>query len=304
MHGFALLFEMVPNIEAQGEIVKENKEMWIDKWVRSKSKFFVLLLLAGVMMATGISMVYAIYVDIDTNDGLLDPDWDITSPNPFITDTIDSPHPLPLVGEEDILAAWVGTSGPGPSDYLYFRVRAVTGTREIEPLSTERINVIIDCDNDDNILEMTDLVISYGPHAIGGEVLQLGRIDETVLQNLPATDAEVPGDAPLDAEWRVLKSDIAAWGCTRVLTGTLDFVFISTLIAPGPNNDHVYDATTLTGVYPPGDDAGWNSPTALRLQEFGAQPDHYGILGGALLFIGSALTGGTLFWRRRAHAKY
>ncbi|MCA9976367.1 MAG: hypothetical protein KC413_11475, partial [Anaerolineales bacterium] len=206
------------------------------------------------MMATGISMVYAIYVDIDTNDGLLDPDWDLTNPSPYITDTFDSGEDG-LVGEEDILSTWVGTNGPDGDDYLYFRVQAattsITNPRPISPLTTERMNVAIDCDNDDNPYEMTDIVVSYGPHASGGEVLQLARVDETILTNLPVTDAEVPADAPLNAEWRVQKSVLAAYGCTRVLTGTIDFAFISTFIVPG-DIDYVYDSTEREGPFPAG----------------------------------------------------
>ncbi|MCA9961829.1 MAG: hypothetical protein KC443_22470 [Anaerolineales bacterium] len=284
----------------------EDKEIQRNKWIRTRGKFFALLLLAGVMMATGISMVYAIYVDIDTNDGLLDPDWELTVPNPYIVDTFDSGEDG-LVGEEDILRAWVGTNGPTQDDYLYFRVEAAKtrsiNPRPISPLPTEHMNVAIDCNNNDDPYEMTDVIISYGPNTKDGEVLQLARVDETILASLPVTDAEVPADAPLNAEWRVQKSVLAAHGCTSVLTGTVDFAFMSTSVVLA-DDDIVYDTTTRTGIYPAGDGLSWDGSVILSEQDDSGYSSYFRLVGGGLLLAGVFLTGAAFVWQRRSDAKH
>jgi hypothetical protein len=212
---------------------------------KQRSAVWVVALLIAVLST---AVVHAVYVDIDTNDGILDPDWANTTPSPYLTDPDD-------VGNDnmDILSAYLGTNGPAGTDYLYFRVDVVSA-----PITgnaaNNRVNALIDCNNNGVINDPTDLFVSYLPTIDAIEIRQTSN--NLPLITYPNTqDGERPANGN-SAEWRVLKSDLTTWGCTNVGTGAIRVQFVtSSGAAP-------VDTTAL------GDT--WNSPTAVQLQDLQA----------------------------------
>jgi hypothetical protein len=198
-----------------------------------------------IVVMLGVTLVYAVFLTINTNDGVIDSDWPSATPSPYVTDANNDAGG----GNTDITAGYMATSGPAGTDFLYFRVDVASGS--IAGVN-QRLTAFIDCNNDGDFTDNngaagpTDLIVLYSPAA---DTIQI-RVAATnaLVASGAASDGEAVGSS---AEWQVQKSVLTANGCTNIATSTIAVAFTSL-------ND-----TTITGPV-------WNSPTAIHLQAFQA----------------------------------
>lgn len=252
----------------------------------------ILVALIAVLMV--VSMAYAVFVSIDTDDDALDANWSSTTPSPYITDaSSDTVAPGAGRTDLDVTQGFVATDGAAGTDYLNFRLDTVTGPSAPGLAGAEYMYVSIDCNNngvfneDNGAAGPTDVSVVYQPETDG--VFYIVTATQVSFGAGVAADGEQPGGANNSNEWRVEKQVLAAAGCTNAVSGALGFVF-GAAIDTGTGTAIEVDST-VPGV-------GWNSPTAVSLQQFEAAESNTAVwlIAGLVLVFG--LTSG-LYWRRR-----
>lgn len=225
--------------------------MYRNFWPRITLLCAVLFLVIGL-----VKPVYAILLDIDTNDGAIDADWANASPNPYLTDSIDVS--APGNSTDDIVTIWVAT-GPSPTaDYLYFRTEVEGVNPPALTLANHRQGIVLDCDGDQapvrNIPsgveagDFDDLIVYYRTFE---DQVQVIRGDYSGGFINVGTSADGENTLVDNYEWRVLKSDLVTNGCATA-TGNLRFAGIVGI------NAGVHDTTGFGPL--------WNTPTAVSLQ--------------------------------------
>lgn len=228
--------------------------MYRNFWPRITLLFAVLFLVIGL-----VKPVYAIFITtLDPNNGVVDADWSLANPNPYVTDisgdqSADGPS-------GDILTGWVATDGGATTDYLYFRAEIRSTTT---PINVTRIGVRIDCNGDGASYTPGDTTDRYVVYHSFSDTLDLRQVTPgapptltTILAGpYPATDGEfIAGGATGNVEFRIQKSELLANGCANAATGAVQFAFVG-IVSGGIHDFTVPELGPL-----------WNTPTAVSLQ--------------------------------------
>lgn len=144
-----------------------------------------------VMLLLGVMTLYAGFITIDTDDGVVDDNWPV---DPFITDPTGD-----AVSGHDIVSAWVGSDDIIPNEY-YFRLQ-----REgIEIDDNGHFIAELDCNNNGSFDDDVDKRIIYVASAdslyfIPGQPTTAPTTPTPVY--MPDTYGEVTDSG--DIEWRV-----------------------------------------------------------------------------------------------------
>lgn len=222
------------------------------KRIKLSGSTIIALLLALLL----VPLAHAVFVNINTNDDTLDPDWGTTTPSPYLSDASGDG----TGGDDlDITDTYVGTSGNGSGEYLYFRVDTVTGpSAPGGGASLERLNAAIDCNDDGDFIDngaTTDLAVIYIPETDEVEVRVTATSALVSTTGGGTFDGEQPSGNNNSNEWQVQKGDLASNGCTNAVNGALRFAFTVTV-----------GATDVDDVGLDGSGPSWNSPTNVSLQ--------------------------------------
>ncbi|RMH01310.1 MAG: hypothetical protein D6706_02025 [Chloroflexi bacterium] len=235
----------------------------------------LIVIVLGVMFAGGVTAVHAIYLTIDTNDGMVDTNWTNAAPDPYMTDGAGDTTATISPEVIDLLTAWVATDGSASTNYLYFRVDVTDASN---PPVVHRVGAVFDCDNDGVVDPFNDLMVTYRPQA--DEVQARMGINNTPYYTGPATDGESVGNT---YEWRVPKS-VVSTNCAPVLSGAIRFQFI------GMQSAGVHDEMSIG--------ESWNSPTAVQLQSVSGTGSGISVVWLMVVFgLGGMTT--AVIWRRR-----
>ena len=121
------------------------------KFLFGKNKIYSLsIILAAVFILSTVSVAFAAFFIINTNDGSIDPNW---TPLPFRDDPTGETIP-----NYDIDQVWFGTNASSPSEF-YFRMDLVSTI----PLDGSSIEARLDCDGNGNFNDPMDVTVAYYP---------------------------------------------------------------------------------------------------------------------------------------------
>lgn len=262
-----------------------------------KNKRTIPILLALLLVLVTATAVFAVFVTINTNDGVLDADWNTTLS--FYFPNVTDPNEAGVTDTVDIRYGGVATNGntTPASDVLAFVLGVEPGNIALTG-ANEAAAVIIDCDNDNPNGaapaipgDANDLIVLYNPTA---DAVQVRNANTFVVEGtMPATAGERTTTPDQSAvEWLVLKSVLTASAttCPNATNSSgisIAFATVDTTVFPPT----ILDFTNTSA-------ADWNSATAVSLQGISAQN---GQVGPVLLVIAAALLllTGFVFWRRQ-----
>jgi hypothetical protein len=226
------------------------------------------VVLACVLALLVVSVAYAVFVTVDTNDGVVDSHWGTAA---ITDDAGDSTCAGGSFG--DITNVYIGSSGTTPTDEFYFRVQG-TG---FSTGSTGRGAAHLDCNNNGSFTDSVDRVVVY---TIDDDYVVLLDGQSNILPAFDSTFGEHIGTT--DLEFKAPVGDETILGAC--VSGQIGVYFASRNAALGATCD-----TTSTREY--------NTPTAvtqLRLNAQTATNPPIGLLPGVLML---ALGGLVLVWR-------
>jgi hypothetical protein len=233
---------------------------------------FLPVVLALTLGLLAVSVVYAVFITVDTNDGVVDSNWGTA----FVTDPAgDSVCAAGSFG--DITNAYIGSSGTGTTDTFYFRVQG-TG---LSTGFTGRGVAHLDCNDNGIFTDSADRQVVYvidedsvyvldGP----GNFLTSDPFDSTFGERIGTTDVE----------FKATIGDGTILGACA--SSQIGVYFASRNAGQGATCD-----TTSTREY--------NSPTAVTQLRLNAQTATHQPIGLLLGVSMLALGGWVLVWRTR-----
>jgi hypothetical protein len=242
-------------------------------FARNSRRALLTVSLTLVIVLMTFTLAYAAFFSINTDDGLIDPNWPAA---PFMTDPAGDAASI----GNDIINFWFGSDGNPPSEF-YFRADLAPAVPPGNPSAGDGgmgplvfLIAKLDCDNNGSFVDDVDMWVVF--NAYKGETISANG-SLSLMDQMPNTYGEFIGTTAF--EWKTSTSGINLdWGpCTsssqiNVMLTTVDGIFTD------------LDTTTPKG---------YNVPTAITLQHLdGAavvQPGAALALAGILGLVGLAV---------------
>lgn len=246
----------------------------------SKKRSFLLVTIVIVAMLSVVSVVYAGYVVINTDNTTVD-DWSNVSV--LVSDGADVSNP-----NYDIANAWMGNDAANPTE-VYFRVDLVEGPL---PSGGDSLEARLDCSTpaDGDFLDSEDMVVYYFLGFAGPTADDIAECQGNLYSTCPFASIEQNGvtfgeeigtsGSPYTYEWKADISGSANW------SACLDNITVQFASLNGPAE---VDSTAWS-------QGGYSVPNSVMLAGIAAQSQVIPVIA---IVLGTVAVGGLIVIRRK-----